>query len=111
MAIRSDNGLVVTCLVNRLSRRSTNTIHSGVSSSVDYVGPGRLVLSFGGISFVSSDNVKLIVNHCHLVRGRHNSIRVEGIAPRAGGVVRLTKLNEVTIVGRVGDDGGGRMWV
>lgn len=78
-------------------------MHRGASTTVVSTRPGEIILSFSKIAFVSDSKVKLIVNECGVYRDVKTSLRVRNLSHRTCGMVYLTKLRGLTILG-----GGGR---
>ncbi len=90
------NRIMATCLSKRLSRRATGGVHRDVSTTVRLGVPALIVLSFGKVAFVSDSNVKLIVKHCHALRGGNTSLRVANATPGVCGIFGLSKVRGLT---------------
>ncbi len=108
MALRMENapdGLTV-WLSGELDHHSARRLREDIDAAVERMKPSRLRLDFGGVAFMDSSGIGLIMGRYRLMQLYGGTLEITGASERIRKVIRLAGLDRLNVLKDDGEPGG-----
>ncbi len=107
MALRIDNApdSLTVWLSGELDHHSARRMREEIDAAVERTKPARLRLDFGGVAFMDSSGIGLIMGRFRLMQLYGGTLEVTGASERIRKVIRLAGLDRLNVL-KDGDEAG-----
>lgn len=94
------DGILTAVLSGEIDHHSAREIRSEIDDTVSRVKPKRLILDFGGVQFMDSSGVGLVMGRCKLMQIWSGTVEIVNLPPKIERIVSLAGLNQLCTVKR-----------
>ncbi len=93
------NGTVVTAyLSGEIDHHNAPMIRETIDEYVSFRRPDRLVLDFGGVTFMDSSGIGLVMGRYRLIEGKNCSLYIVNLSEHAYRVMQLAGLEKLAVL-------------
>lgn len=96
--IRNENSCLVASLCGELDHHSVRSIREEIDTAISEQQPSKLALDFGGVTFMDSSGIGLILGRCRIMGGMGGTAAVWNPTPH---IRRIMKLSGVERLARI----------
>lgn len=95
VAIQSENTCLVAQLSGELDHHNVRSIREEIDTAISEQQPEKLALDFGGVTFMDSSGIGLILGRCKIMGGIGGSAVVRNPPPHIRRVMRLSGIERI----------------
>lgn len=95
LQIIQEDGSVRAVIAGEIDHHSAREIRAQLDAVLNERMPKRLILDFGGVGFMDSSGVGLIMGRYRLMKSLNGEISVENVPPRIEKMLRLSGVGQL----------------
>lgn len=97
VTITRSGGTLTAALSGEIDHHTARELRESIDDAAERMRPQRLVLDFGGVGFMDSSGIGLIMGRCRLIRELGGELEVTGESPAVVRMIRLAGLGRLGI--------------
>lgn len=92
-------------LIGEIDHHSARDMRECIDTSVEMIKPKRLVLDFGGVSFMDSSGVGLVMGRYKLINFFGGSVTMRNTSPRIERILRMSGIEKIATIEKCKGEG------
>lgn len=95
VALQNDNSCLIASLSGELDHHSVRTIREEIDTAISEEQPEKLALDFGGVTFMDSSGIGLILGRCKIMGGIGGTTAIWNPPPHIRRVMKLSGIERL----------------
>ena len=102
--IKNDNGTAVALLKGEIDHHNAKSLRAELDHYIVPVPPERFAIDFGGITFMDSSGIGLVMGRYRVLQKRHAQIDIINVSPQIRKVMQLSGIGKLARIEPAGGE-------
>ncbi len=98
ITLKEDEGRLSVLLAGELDHHNAGSVRSEIDAAIEKQRPEELIMDFGGISFMDSSGIGLVIGRCKLMKSIGGRVIVSNASMETKKVMKLAGLDMLTTI-------------